>query len=364
MPDPLKILHVCKVFLPIKGGVQKVVSTLVEALGTQNHTILSTSNAGPSEDQPVDNLKVILKRSYVEVASLPIAPMLIPRYWKESRKADIIVVHYPFPLADFAAAFCPFFTPIIVHWHSDVVAQPKLKWLVAPFTYLLLLRSKSIVVTSERMAAASWWLKKFRKKVVLIPYGTQSIQFPSRKDIPFESFYLMVGRHVSYKGFDVAIKAMQFHDQNMVIIGHGPLLGKHQELSEALGVSDRIVFVTDATDEDIAGYMQHCLGFLFPSVMPNEAFGVVQIEAMSRRKPIINTALSSSVPWVARNGKEAITVNPGDVSALATAITELVDNPKLAEKLGSNGHLRYEELFTMSKFTLAIEDLYASIRND
>jgi len=347
--------------MPVKGGVQRVVSALVEAQTADYHTILSTSDISESESRVDEKLKVVLARSYLEIASLPIAPMLVWRYWRESKKADVIVVHYPFPLADLAIALSLSSPPIIVYWHSDIVAQSRLKWLVAPFTYLLLLRAKSIVVTSDRVSETSWWLKKFRKKIIFIPYGTQPVRVHPLTQMPFESFYLMVGRHVSYKGFDVGIKAMQFHNQNMVIIGRGPLLSKHVELARQLGVAERILFVTDATDEDIAGYMESCLGVVFPSIAKNEAFGLVQIEAMSRSKPIVNTMLPSSVPWVARNGQEAITVSPGNVNALALAITKLAENPDLAEELGANGCSRYEEMFTMDKFSVAMERLYASV---
>ena len=80
--------------------------------------------------------------------------------------------------------------------------------------------------------------------------------------------------------------------------------------------------------------------FAFPSVNAAEAFGIVQIEAMAAGLPIVNTDLPTTVPLVARDGLEALTVTPGDARQLSQALTRLLDDPAFARKLGTAGAAR------------------------
>jgi rhamnosyl/mannosyltransferase len=56
------------------------------------------------------------------------------------------------------------------------------------------------------------------------------------------------------------------------------------------------------------------------------------------------------VAWVARNGREALTVPPRDAAALADAIRYLLDHPDEASKLGENGYARVTREFHIERF--------------
>ena len=351
-----KVLHICKVYLPEKGGIQKVIHNLASAIQGYQHTVLTTSENGSSVDS-MNDVRIIRCHSYGQIASMPVSPSLPLRALRQIRKHDVIAIHYPFPMAELASLLTPFSPPIVVHWHSRIIAQKKLKWLVSPFSYILLLRAKVIVVTSDRMIKQSFLLRRFQEKIVVVPYGLP----PLRAVCDDKGYFLLIGRHVSYKGIDIAIRATAECGARLIIAGNGPLIEKHRQLAEELDMSDSIQFKPSMNDDEVENLLRDASALVVPSVMENEAFALVQLEAMRLAKPIINTNLNSSVPWVARDTQEAITVPPSNVTALADAMTTLMNNQQLRKQLGTNGLARFQALFTKDKFADALKDIYTRL---
>ncbi|MEM7358815.1 MAG: glycosyltransferase [Pseudomonadota bacterium] len=353
-----KVLHICKVYLPVKGGVQRVVQRITARLADFTHQVITTGEDGAVDRQQLDRADVIRCRSYGQLASMPIAPSLPGQVIKIARKQDLIALHYPFPLAELALCFFFSNTPIVVHWHSNIIAQKKLKWLVAPLTLVVLWRAKAIVATSGRMIENSFWLKRFRNKVRTIPYGMESVTPSQTLPLAPNGYFVVIGRHVSYKGIDVAIRSLEHSDHRLIIVGDGPLFERHKLLAEDLGLKARVKFEQQANDEKVNEILQSAIALVVSSNRENEAFALVQLEAMRLGKAVINTNLNSSVPWVARHEKEALTVPPDDAKALAQAMQTLKADPELASSLGEQGLLRYQEKFTAEHFAQATSELY------
>ena len=362
--DNLKVLHICKVFRPENGGVQRVVEIITTAMKRFQHTVLTTGEDGAIADELDGSLRIVRARSYMQIASMPIAPKLGKSLRRLGRNHDLIAVHYPFPLVDFSLLTAWRMPPIIVHWHSRIVAQKKLKWLVAPFSLLLFWRANAIVVTSPIMISQSRALRLFKNKVRIIAYGLPAVDWVNHTECLSDRF-LLVGRHVSYKGFDIAIKALSLLEPHITlrIVGSGPLLERHRQLAKSLNVEQRISFITQATDEEVLKEIAECRALVVPSIMENEAFAMVQLEAMRLAKPIINTQLPSSVPWVARHNKEAITIEPSAPHQLARAMEYLISRPETARKLGENGFTRFNSEFSEKLFVDRLTDLYLEVAN-
>jgi len=358
---PYKILHICKVYLPVRGGVQRVVSLLTSLLSEFSHHVITTGEDGAIQEQMVDGVRISRCRSWGQIASMPLAPSLIPMSMRRFRQQDLIAIHYPFPLAEVALLFCFSSPPIVVHWHSNIVAQRKLRWLVVPFTYLMLIRAKAIVITSNAMLENSRMLKFFDKKTRIFPYGVEKIHVSPASSLLEKPYFVLIGRHVSYKGIDIAINALQHTELTLIIIGDGPLFERHKKLAEDIQVADRVVFVQRASDREVSKLLQNSIALVTASNQENEAFALVQLEAMRLRKSIINTSLKSSVPWVARHMQEAITVPPNDVCALTDAMQLLSNDQVLCERLGKNGWQRYLEEFTAQTFADKSRALYLDI---
>src|SRR5204863_3026456 len=94
------------------------------------------------------------------------------------------------------------------------------------------------------------------------------------------------------------------------------------------------------------------------SVTRNEAFGIVQLEAMACGLPVVNTALDSGVPFVSRHGESGLTVAPRDPGALAGDVNELLANPELRARMGAEGRRRVVAEFSKEQMATRILDLY------
>lgn len=76
-----------------------------------------------------------------------------------------------------------------------------------------------------------------------------------------------------------------------------------------------------------------------------ESFGIVFVEAWANRKPVI-AANAGAVPELVRHEANGLLVPFGDIVALEDAIARLLDDPKLAARLGGNGYRLATERYT------------------
>ncbi len=93
------------------------------------------------------------------------------------------------------------------------------------------------------------------------------------------NYFLMVGRLIAYKRFDIAIKAFNRLKLPLKIIGRGPELKRLQKIA-----GPTIEFLGRVPDEDLAKYYSQCRAFIFPQ---EEDFGIVAIEALASGRPLI-----------------------------------------------------------------------------
>ena len=87
-----------------------------------------------------------------------------------------------------------------------------------------------------------------------------------------------------------------------------------------------------------------------------EGFGLVLIEAMSKRIPVIGTRVSA-IPEIVQDGESGLLVPPRDRAALAAAMQILLQDRALRRYMGLLGEDRVESVFSvqrMAEETLAI----------
>ena len=130
----LKVLHLFKTFFPdTYGGIEQVVRTLAEhsaAIGVDCRVlVLSTSDRG-SVDMP-EGYRLIRCKQNFALASTGFSLEFLHRLKVEAQWADLIHVHYPWPFADLACLLTGTKKPMVMTYHSDVVNQPTLDYLLS-----------------------------------------------------------------------------------------------------------------------------------------------------------------------------------------------------------------------------------------
>jgi glycosyltransferase involved in cell wall biosynthesis len=70
-----------------------------------------------------------------------------------------------------------------------------------------------------------------------------------------------------------------------------------------------------------------------------EGFGMVVVEAMSQRLPVVATAVGCA-PSLLADGRAGVLVPPRDPAAVAAAIRRLMSDPALRRRMGDAGHER------------------------
>ncbi|TFE27274.1 glycosyltransferase [Cohnella luojiensis] len=127
-------------------------------------------------------------------------------------------------------------------------------------------------------------------------------------------YFLVVSRLVSYKRIDLAVEACTKIGKPLIIIGEGP---DRKRLESLAGPT--VTFMGRLPDDQVAYYMQHCRGFLFPGI---EDFGITPLEANASGRPVVafkgGGALDTIVPGV--NG---IFFDLQTADSLATALMDM-----------------------------------------
>jgi glycosyltransferase involved in cell wall biosynthesis len=125
-----------------------------------------------------------------------------------------------------------------------------------------------------------------------------------------------------------------------------------------------VQFLGQVSEEDLIAYYHACDVFVLPSITNAEMFGVVQLEAMACRKPVISTDLPTGVSWVNQHGRTGYVVPRENVEELRQAIQRLLNNPHLREEMGEAGRARVEQHFTSTRMADAMLEVYREMLNE
>lgn len=378
----MKVLHLGKYYPPEPGGIEYVLKILLAATSArfENHAIVA--HKGPADREETDpGGRIYLRREIGTLFLTPIIPGLF-RFLHALRtrhRFDCIVLHAPNPMTTMALAVSDLLSPLreklVVFYHGDILVESPLYRaaysLFRPIENRVFGKADRFIATSPNLARFSAVLRRFAGKVSVVPLMipdewaafTPEEEREARrlKAEAGKPIVLFVGRLIPYKGLDTLIPAVaKVPGAVFVIVGDGPLDGELRKQAAALGVADRVVFAGRAGN--LKPYYLACDLFVLPSTTPVEAFGLVQLEAMSFGKPVVSSDLPTGVTYANLDGKTGLTFPVGDSDRLAEALNRVVADAGLRTRLGDFARERVRTEFLTSavgrKFERVILDLF------
>jgi glycosyltransferase involved in cell wall biosynthesis len=292
--------------------------------------------------------------------------------WRLCRRQryDVIHVHWPFPLALFGwaaqrarpAALVTTFYGVELRWVKT--AMPFLKG----FLRWAARRSDRVVAISSYTAGEVRQLVPV--PIEVIPYTT-SLPAPAPRagqrvaGAPFT--VLFVGRLVERKGVshlvDAASLLVPGVDVRLVIVGDGPERVRIEARVREHRLDGRVAVRGRVSESELQAAYAVADVFVLPAVVDRrgdtEGLGVVLLEAMNHRVPVIASAIGG-ITDIVEAGVSGLLVPPGDAKALAAALERLARAPELAAALGEAGYRRLHERFSWEAITRRWTQVYAA----
>ncbi len=173
---------------------------------------------------------------------------------------------------------------------------------------------------------------------------------------PGTRYLLTACRLVEKKGLDTLLHALLSLPAHLLIAGEGPYRPKLLQLLQQLNLSDRVTLLGYLPPESLRDYLHAADLFVLSShevVHPRsgqrdiETMGRVLCEAAAAARPIIATR-SGGIPTIIQHKHSGLLVPPRSPARLAAAISQLLANPALAQRLATRARQHAQRYFDWS----------------
>lgn len=205
------------------------------------------------------------------------------------------------------------------------------------------------------------------QKIRVHPLGIDTDYFSAAPGVTREPVVLFVGRLVEKKGCRFLIDAMEVvqrrhPDVQLVIIGDGPLRASLEQAAARHRV--KAAFLGRQPKPIVREWMNRAQVFCVPSIVTEsgdrEGFGVVFVEAQSMGTPVVSFA-SGGIPEAVAGGETGILCRERDVAGLAEALSTLLEDASLWDRLSTQAVERVRQEFHASTQAAKLEALYDEV---
>ncbi len=220
-------------------------------------------------------------------------------------------------------------------------------------------------IAGSQEAAQVLRAKSYGGPLSVIPqFGVDPDQFAPGTPAPVPPFVIgYAGGLIAEKGIETLIKAAAglSGEWELRLAGEGAARVRLQRLAAALGVADRVVFLSRLPSTAMPDFYRGLHAFVLPSLArPNwkEQFGRVLIEAMGCAIPVIGSDCGEA-PHVI--GEAGLLFAMGDDRQLRALLLRLQADPALRRELGERGRQRVLERYTHAAIAQATFAVYAAL---
>jgi glycogen synthase len=213
-----------------------------------------------------------------------------------------------------------------------------------------------------------------RDKIDVVPNGVETERFDELEGqdlshfrnmyaLPFEEIVFSVGRIVQEKGLNLLIQAMPLvlrdhPSAKVVIAGKGPELEALRSLSWQVGVGEKVLLTGFISDEDRDKLFKIADCAVFPSLY--EPFGIVALEAMAARCPVVVSEVGG-LQDVVDNNRTGIVVYPDNVDSLAWGIVHTLQHPRWSAARVENAYREVVERYNWQHIARMTAGVYRRV---
>ncbi|MGB2898367.1 MAG: glycosyltransferase family 4 protein [Candidatus Acidiferrum sp.] len=384
----MKLLVYSHYFAPSVGGVESIVFSLASGLAGMRDsngvpqfeiTLVTQTPAGTYDDRG-NAFRTVRKPSFVQL-------------WQLVRSSDIVHVAGP--------ALAPMFLgllerkPVVVEHHGFQTICPNGQLLIEPAGapcpghFMAGRHVKCLRCNSERgwLASGKLWLLTFVRRFLCahvaanitptewlggelhlpqsttIPHGLEVTEaaprLEPRRIPPILAFQ---GRLVTTKGVRLLFEAAsilrkQGQPFELLIIGDGPERDSLEQFAREAQLDVQVRFAGRLDGAQLNAALAESSVVVVPS-LGGEVFGLVVAENMLRGLPVVASDLGAFVEVL---GDAGFTFRTGDATALAAALSRLLNDPSLALRLGQRARTRALDFCNNSRMIEAHARVYRDV---
>ena len=253
---------------------------------------------------------------------------------------------------------------VLAHYHNKGVSTRQNRWL-DNFLYKRFFAGLKVILLANILYED---VKKYVAKddVLICPNGVpESLQYePSaERNNPVPQILFLSNLIVS-KGVIVLLDALKILNERGVDFACSFVGGETDELNaerfaeevKRRGLEGHAFYAGRKYGSEKTPYFENADVFAFPTFYHNEAFPLVNIEAMEFKLPIVSTN-EGGIPDMVVNGENGLICERNNAESLATALEKLLLDKNLRIQYGENGYKKFKSEFTLQSFENRIVEI-------
>ena len=244
---------------------------------------------------------------------------------------------------------------VVVHYHNKGVAKRQNNWFEDKLYKVFFSRLKVILLAESLFSDVQKYVK--RNDVFICPNGipeTLEVEAHAERCNAVPLLFFLSNLHEE-KGVLVLLDALKIvKDRNYsfvcdVVGGETAEINvqRFREEIKLRGLDGLVLYHGKKYGKDKAAFFEQANIFVFPTY--NDAFPLVNLEAMEYKLPIVTTD-EGGIPDVVKNGENGLIAKKKDAVSLADCMEKLLEDKDLREKMGENGYRKFKSNFTLNVF--------------
>jgi glycosyltransferase involved in cell wall biosynthesis len=347
----MRILTTLTYYRPHYSGLTIYTERLTRALVQRGHqvTVLTSQfDPGLPRLEMLNGVTIVRIRPLMRVSKGQLMPGMPLQAWRLAHDSDVINLHIP----QLDASYITWMgrlqgKPVVLTYHCDLHLPSGLIHATAnqvshAANHIAAWGSNAIVNSSRDYAEHSEFLKHYLKKVHVVKTPVELAPANEQDILAFrQKFNIQKGQRIigmaarlaTEKGVEYLVRALpgvlrKIPEARVLFVGpYQNVLGEEKYAARIMplieGLKDHWLFLEILSPVEMSAFFRTCDVLALPSSNNTEAFGMVQIEAMTCGTPVVASDMPGVRQPVLTTGMGKL-VPVGDSSALEKALLEIL----------------------------------------